>query len=444
MKKLTLFTVILITFSCQKDHQLQEQIADYDNQKDFLNQVYQQSFNQNRIQPNPISKTNSKPIYVHYMVWYKNLLENGKWGQHWTMTNKNPDVFLKDGRREIASHFYPLIGPYSSTDKDLHEYHLLLMKLAGIDGIIFDWYGARDNNDFIEIKENTETFISSIEEVGLNFAIMYEDHVAEHAINERISASQLAAAVYDINYIKNTYFTSKNYARKNNKEYLFLFGPHFITNPKDWDDILSQTQINPELFTLWKAKDRIGQNADGEFSWIDPLHLPNLEYYYNYTIENNIPIIGSVYPGFDDYMAEGGWNHLVNNQWVIPHNGIQTFKSTLNLSNNYNADFLQVHSWNNFEEGTMIEPTIEFGYTFLEELQSYSGVKATKEHLLLPEKLYHLRKRFKKHRIIQRLLDVVYRDIITLRFKNADKILRAIEKVYHVTEHIENQNSRPN
>ena len=48
----------------------------------------------------------------------------------------------KDGRATLASHYHPIIGPYDSGDPDVLEYHALLMKLAGIDGVVIDWYGT--------------------------------------------------------------------------------------------------------------------------------------------------------------------------------------------------------------------------------------------------------------------------------------------------------------
>lgn len=78
----------------------------------------------------PVTKTNSQKVYVHYMPWFETpqTSDNGKWGQHWTMATQNPDNIQSNGQRQIASYFYPLIGPYASSDPDVIDYHLLLMK----------------------------------------------------------------------------------------------------------------------------------------------------------------------------------------------------------------------------------------------------------------------------------------------------------------------------
>ena len=74
--------------------------------------------------PVPVSKTNPMKLYVHYMPWFESKeTNNGTWGQHWTMANKNPDEVSSDGKRQIASFYYPLIGPYASSDQDVIEYH---------------------------------------------------------------------------------------------------------------------------------------------------------------------------------------------------------------------------------------------------------------------------------------------------------------------------------
>src|SRR4051794_29711016 len=80
-------------------------------------------------QPVAVSKTNPMPVYVHYMPWFQTpeTLGGTTWGWHWTMNNRNPNVIGANGQRQIASRYYPLIGPYDSSNRDVIEYHMLLM-----------------------------------------------------------------------------------------------------------------------------------------------------------------------------------------------------------------------------------------------------------------------------------------------------------------------------
>ena len=57
-----------------------------------------------------------------------------------------------------------------------------------------------------------------------------------------------------------------------------------------------------------------------------------------------------------------------------------------------NASLIQIVTWNDYGEGTIIEPTIEFGYRYLEALQNYRRKQADKtfpysaEDLRLPHR----------------------------------------------------------
>ena len=72
--------------------------------------------------------------------------DGSSWGIHWTMQYENPNIVDAMGKRQIASHYYPIIGPYDSTDPNVLEYHMLLMKYSGIDGVMIDWYGQQGAN----------------------------------------------------------------------------------------------------------------------------------------------------------------------------------------------------------------------------------------------------------------------------------------------------------
>src|SRR5260221_13542196 len=89
-----------------------------------------------------------KSVMVYYMPWFTAKPYSDSWGWHWTMDHFNPDIVGASGERQIASWYYPLIGPYDSLDPAVLEYHVLLMKLAGGGGGIVDWYGSAHVLDY--------------------------------------------------------------------------------------------------------------------------------------------------------------------------------------------------------------------------------------------------------------------------------------------------------
>jgi len=100
-----------------------------------------------------------------------------------------------------------------------------------------------------------------------------------------------------------------------------------------------------------------------------------------------------------------------------------TFKMALKSS----SEIIQVATWNDYGEGTMIEPTKEFGYRYLEFLQAYYIKNHEhpfhKNDLRLPLKLYQLRKKYQNNKSISRELDQASLLLYDSRTKEARDIL---------------------
>src|SRR5882672_5326859 len=89
-----------------------------------------------------------KKVYIHMMPWFETKASGGgKWGIHWTMANQNPDI-VSGGKRQIASHYHPLIDAYASGDTAVIDWQLGLMKLSGVTGILVDWPGTSGLLDY--------------------------------------------------------------------------------------------------------------------------------------------------------------------------------------------------------------------------------------------------------------------------------------------------------
>ena len=157
-------------------------------------------------QPVDVPKTNPMKVYMHYMPWFDTpaVLGAGNWGYHWRMNNQNPNIVDASGKRQIASHYYPKIGPYQSNDPDVIEYHLLLMKLSGVDGVMIDWYGVQGTNgDINRLLTNSNAVVDRVDDVGLNFSVVMED---------RFSAN-INQAKANVAYLRDNYFNKPDYTR---------------------------------------------------------------------------------------------------------------------------------------------------------------------------------------------------------------------------------------
>jgi len=112
---------------------------------------------------------------------------------------------------------------------------------------------------------------------------------------------------------------------------------------------------------------------------------------------------------------------------TLDHNGTNTLQSTLDLAKNSNLSNIQLITWNDFGEGTMIEPTVEFNFSFLETIQQYTGVAYTKTELELIYKWYTLRKKYKGNSSIETKLSQAYYYLVSLHVDKATAIISDIE-----------------
>lgn len=371
-----------------------------------------------------VPKTNSLPVYMHYMPWFESPETSGSWGWHWTMNNRNPNNFTdpSTGRRDIASHYYPLIGPYGSSDPDVIEYHLLLMKLSGIDGVMIDWYGVQGSNgDINSLLRNSNALINRTDETGMKFGLILEDRFTGSVENAKAN----------MNYARNNYFNKPEYIRHgaDNDPVVGVFGPITFQQPWQWSEILSAAGEPVEFLPLWYESGEAGGNADGEYMWIyqDGMsHYDHVRNYYLNRANQMKTVMGVAYPGFNDFYAQGGAGAGYFN---IPHNGGATLDQTLGLANQYrgNMEMLQLATWNDFGEGTMFEPTRETGFSYLVKLQRFTGVPYTENDLKQVHRLFNLRKQYKNDGTKQAKLNEAFNHFVALRLGDAVAALNCVE-----------------
>ena len=121
---------------------------------------------------------------------------------------------------------------------------------------------------------------------------------------------------------------------------------------------------------------------------------------------------GDGYPDIDRY---GGTD-----------NPAKVFDDTLNLAASVNAKYLQIITWNDFGEGTIVEPTYEFQFTYLQCLQKFTGVGYGLEELRTIFKLYKARKQYPGDTAVQTELTNCVNYLKNGNFSQAKNILDGI------------------
>jgi hypothetical protein len=391
------------------------------------------------------SHATSKTVMVYYMPWYTAKPYSDGWGWHWTMNHFNPDGVNASGERQIASWYYPLIGPYDSSDPAVIEYHVLLMKLAGVDGVIVDWYGSANFLDYGINNQATVKLFQFTRKAGLKFSVCYEDQTIQHMIdgNYLAAGDAIFHAQQEMLYLQTNFFSDASYLRLKGQPVLLNFGPQYFMMSTNWEDIFSVLVATnqPAFFT----EDNRLPVSTGAFSW-PPMWMSQvpgtggvlsgaaLKSYladFDQKAGNWPAFISSAFPRFHDIYQRAG----VRNYWGYlgdRHGG--TLRETLSRGMTNSSAIVQVVTWNDFGEGSMVEPTQEYGYRDLGIIQDFrrqyleSDFSRNTNDLTMALRFYNLRRQYLTNIVVSAELDRIFTNIVSGKIEVANLQLDQLTK----------------
>jgi hypothetical protein len=392
----------------------------------------------------------SKAVMVHYMPWFVSQPFSGAWGWHWTMSHFNPNLInATNGEREIASWYYPLIGPYDSADPAVLEYHVLLIKLGGMDGVIVDWYGPDNFNDYALNNARTLALFNYTRKAGLKFSLCYEDSTIKQEISGGFitAARAVAHAQQTMLYAETNFFTDPSFLRWQNSPVLLNFGPQYFTTSSEWISNFS-TLSAPNRPAFFSENIRLAPAASGAFDW-PPMSLSETNAQSPKEPVLSDAVMNSYLTGFDQ--KAGAWPAFVSSAFprfhdiyaqaeVEPSFGYlddqsgATFQETLARAMTNASTCIQIVTWNDFGEGTIVEPTVQYGYRDLGVMQNLrrqyldAGFPFHTNDLLLPLRLYNLRKKYAAtNAVLSAELDRVFTNIVSSNLATARLQLTGME-----------------
>ena len=173
------------------------------------------------------------------------------------------------------------------------------MKYSGIDGVLIDWYGTRQVNDYYANLLNSNALINQTSGFDLNFGIVYEDWTVNYGTSDLNTRINLAKA--DMTYIKTNYYNRSNYIKINNKNvFLLPLAPEPLIALQTGPVSCLSTANKPLILPLAYRKNDVGYRFG--LLWVDPNYNSYLSSFYNRSL--NVTT-GSAFPGFNDFYAEG-------------------------------------------------------------------------------------------------------------------------------------------
>ncbi|MBV9463613.1 MAG: discoidin domain-containing protein [Verrucomicrobiae bacterium] len=389
-------------------------------------------------------------VLAHYLGWFENRPVRGDviW-EHWSYklhgTPHDASVIGADGKRDISSVFYPLIGPYDSNDPDVLEYHVLAAKSAGIDGFVLDWYqpGAMTDVALKFLAANGAKYKFKV-------AACYEEKAAFPGYrNPKTRDDAVQLAISDFTYILKEYGSSPSYVRWNGKPLVLMFlgGGQFAGKEAVFDYMelakIKEAVKSPDWILVREhVEPSFWGSARGGFEWVgeagyhDWIGKTAGELKAKKRLDLFIP---GVSPGFDS-SGVSGWSDGQTHPIIDRENGeyyVKQWDRAIGLK----PELVQIITWNDFQEGSVIEPTFQFGNQYLDAtermVEKFNGRKAEVSDNDLAFKLYQLRKAARKQfgpgsdeeKKIQAKLDGVVQQLVDGKGKDARQALDSLADV---------------
>lgn len=324
----------------------------------------------------------NKKVLIHYMGWFGDTIAD----------NVNDDI-LRHWKYGHANE--PYIGNYDSKNRSLLTYHILLSWSCGIDGIVIN---VKDKYDDICMRNLAKTikWIREIDSTNFKyeFGISYDDQ-GSYPVD--VIANKLS-------YLRDSILpVLPNYLEYNGRPAIFVFDyPQMFLTMQELRDVLSSVFADkPPLLICNEldGKENNNKYVDAFFPWVQPggnwdkngmtWGKGFLDWFYQRVNEINthnqyIFTCGGVWVGFDD-RKNTSWG---GNRLIARRNGLvydSTWSYVLNYKKSLPLDWVVIETWNDWNEGTEIEPSIEDGYKYLlltiKNINAFKGTKIESDTL---------------------------------------------------------------
>jgi len=316
-------------------------------------------------------------VMAFYHDWYGNTTgPTGEW-VHWnhpiwdTRTGEeigrhNPETFISPNLRDIGAANYPTLGPYDNRDPEVIKWHIKLALEAGIDVFIIDWWGDTTGEELTDVNMETMMDVNEEEDLGMKFLILFDGLW----IGPRRPTDE---TIKRLEYVIEKYGSRPSYLKIQGFPVVFIYSAS-VYSPATWKNIINKiigdgynAFLFGDAFSEEYAKVFDGLQNYSPSVWIDQnQNLTNIYLEYGYLARAHKEPLGlAVLPGYDDTKVR-------RPGMVIPRENGAIYNATWKAVFASGCQWALICSWNEWHEGTEIEPSVEYGDFYLNLTKYYS------------------------------------------------------------------------
>ncbi|MEM2216757.1 MAG: endo-1,3-alpha-glucanase family glycosylhydrolase, partial [Thermofilaceae archaeon] len=255
---------------------------------------------------------------------------------------------------------YPLLGPYDSWDPRVVRSHIKMAKAVGIDGFVISWWGIRTFED-----EAFARMLDVAAEEHFNMTIYYESA-------RELTAEQI---IDELSYVLRKYAEHPVFLKIEGRPVIFIYAVEaYSRTPDFWNHILKSVEKATGIKALYIADifDITYLTVFNGLHTYNPIWIQDhISTYLKQSrlVKSYVDLgtaeslrklwIATVNPGYDDRkIREPG-------AYVSREAGAY-YRKTWEAALASEPDIIIICTWNEWHEGTEIEPSREHGFQYLD------------------------------------------------------------------------------
>ncbi|XP_015609754.1 glycoprotein endo-alpha-1,2-mannosidase [Cephus cinctus] len=308
-------------------------------------------------------------VHIFYYAWYRSLSYDRAW-KHWNHAylpnwKKNDKRVFPDGNHEppadIGANYYPSLGCYSSMDPKVIDLHMKQLKEAGVGVVVVSWTPPTAN-------DNTDSIMPDLLDTAHRYHLKIAPHIEPYAGRNPINL------IEHIRHLFNKYGSHPALYRMKRQEddtvlpVMYIYDSYVFPSTA-WRELLSErgnltlrgTEIDAIYIGLLvesQHRNHIKKSHfDGFYTYFAVNGFSHGSSWKNwkelnkFAIQNKLLFIPSLGPGYIDTQVRP-WNsentrHRRHGQYYE-----MAWRNVLNSG----ANIVSITSFNEWHEGTQIEP----------------------------------------------------------------------------------------